>query len=1293
MKVHASVPPVRSSRTLVASPVSAAGAGRSPAAPQGVVLIITLVMLSVVTFMAVTFLAVSRRERVAVTVVEEQTRARLMAETAVARAQAEVVSRVIASSNLLNYGFFVSTNFISPYGFDAGLPLIVPNPTNVNYERTLSGGPMTADGTPWLRNIANLQYDPRPPVFFSVTNDPRVPLDFRFYLDLNRNGRFESNGLLPELGFNGQWLGTNGLSWRGGGELVLSNFFVGDPEWVGILQDPGLPHSPTNRFIGRMAYLVQPAGKSLDLNFIGNHALRINDTQLQLDGYYRNQGVGSWELNLAAFLRDLNTNVTTFYNYRGLAGPGTGAAAEDALSILRYRYGGDLRNLLPVGTLYGPQAANAFQADWIDGYSDGPAFTATNLLGLTIDDDLTPPNKPWSGSDNPRTYVDLQELFDTNKVLTTAGNAIWPARMLLAQNALSSYDRYTFYRLQSQMGTDSGAGELGKVNLNYNNTPPLSATNFVTWTPQAFFEAAANRLFVAARRTNIVRAGNNLYTNFYIGNALVRPGMSVTNILVHPYNEYTPEVHRLLQLAVNLYDATTNRADTAYPHLPTVLRPLFATEGDAIFIKGYEPVTNNARAILQSERILSLAIPAHRTQLASLERAIVYDVPFLIGAKKGLPNFNEFSLRNVAQVTRKLEVRKRTPADPQPFQTNLMYLLTLTNQFGLELWNSYTNPFPRAVRVQILGSYSLALIDGARTNVPLAYTNLPYNTNLVLNANQWTSNQFLLPILRPISLANTMAYQPVPAPNLIPAGLNTPFVANQGFYFPDWSLRGTNSFICAILDEGTGNFLDFVSLGLLRSDLYITRELAGRETLAQVGATTEPGNVWDTNRVGGGTTITTPMVGIENQMQISLGNLPVSDAQWRSYSQSTVEGQDKAKSIDRFRMFHGLTPLVYTSERERQALLAELSGRTAVQAPFSPTRKLYSDSSWQANDPLVHYLVSDLLDPQNRPDDPDRTNTVRFAVPPTAVLTNSNLGFINERYAPWGGNPNLTPGPRAYDNRVKDPLITRSDDWHFPTNKFPSLGWIGRVHRGTPWQTVYLKSGVISPREWLAWSGSAGTHPTNDWPLLEAFTTAANENAARGLLSVNQTNLAAWSAVLSGLSVLSNLTPATVVLNGQQPEFQEVFIQPDGPAGLTRYPQLRRIVEGINRTRLGEVTNNQQTIPVFNRLGRILATPELTVASPFLDPNHYVTDPVLERIPQQILSLLREDDPRFVVYAFGQALREAPNSLYLQAGGFNRLCTNYQVTAEYAAKAVIRIEGTPLNPRAVIESYRELPAQ
>ena len=44
---------------------------------------------------------------------------------------------------------------------------------------------------------------------------------------------------------------------------------------------------------------------------------------------------------------------------------------------------------------------------------------------------------------------------------------------------------------------------------------------------------------------------------------------------------------------------------------------------------------------------------------------------------------------------------------------------------------------------------------------------------------------------------------------------------------------------------------------------------------------------------------------------------------------------------------------------------------------------------------------------------------------------------------------------------IKDPLVYCSDDWNFPTNKFPTVGWLGRVHRGTPWQTVYLKASNV----------------------------------------------------------------------------------------------------------------------------------------------------------------------------------------------------------------------------------------
>jgi len=47
---------------------------------------------------------------------------------------------------------------------------------------------------------------------------------------------------------------------------------------------------------------------------------------------------------------------------------------------------------------------------------------------------------------------------------------------------------------------------------------------------------------------------------------------------------------------------------------------------------------------------------------------------------------------------------------------------------------------------------------------------------------------------------------------------------------------------------------------------------------------------------------------------------------------------------------------------------------------------------------------------------------------------------------------------------------------------------------------------------------------------------------------------------------------------------------------------------------------------------------------------------------QQILSLLKIGDPRFVVYDYGQALKPARDSIRAS----DRVCTNYQVTAEVA---------------------------
>jgi len=81
-----------------------------------------------------------------------------------------------------------------------------------------------------------------------------------------------------------------------------------------------------------------------------------------------------------------------------------------------------------------------------------------------------------------------------------------------------------------------------------------------------------------------------------------------------------------------------------------------------------------------------------------------------------------------------------------------------------------------------------------------------------------------------------------------------------------------------------------------------------------------------------------------------------------------------------------------------------------------------------------------------------------------------------------------------------------------------------------------------------------------------------------------------------------------------------------------------------------------------------------------------IDDYAYERIPQQILSLLRVGQPRFVIYAYGQALKPA------HIDPATGIVDNYQVTAEYATRTVVRVEGDPRGRvRTVVESFNILP--
>jgi hypothetical protein len=1351
---------------------------------RGVALVITLVMLAVVTLMAVTFLAVSRRERSAVTVTEEQTTARLMADAALARAQAEVVAKMFARANLLAYDLLVSTNYIERAGFAPNQARGNYNFTNVNYDYQQNGRPLSGDQA--LVNLTNLFYDPRPPVFVRTNEDPKLPLDFRFYLDLNRNWRFETNGELPVMSRLNKVYDLDGeeVSYAPG-RSCLSNFFIGDPEWIGVLNYPDWPHSPSNRFIGRWAYLVLPAGKSLDWNFIHNHAAlspgQNEDLKLAEDRFYRNQGVGSWELNLAAFLRDLNTNVWTDYVYHGYGPPSLAQTFLDALGFLRYRYASNYANLKSVDSLFGPRGGAAFQTDDIDGYSDGPPEGGVKVLESTAAN-KDKPDRPWAGSDNPAGYFEPQELFDPTKVPGQGAAPYWK-RLLDAQTNNDSYDRYTFHRMLGQIGMDSAPANRGKMNLNYDhlttNAATLAggpnATNFVPWSPLAFFTNAAERLLQASRWTNTFpiaytdtagAARTGLVSRLFIGDTEVRPEFCLTNILVYgvfssnvaflppslllpplgdnsaqrmpvpaygttlarqPVNtEYTPAIHRLLQVAANIYDAMTNRCvDPRDPPggfmvtnaPPTVFRPLFGVEVDSwhtnICIRSFVEVTN---AAFLNRPFYDVHDAAQLRQIITLGKGKpfvdlnLYSVPLIIGAKKGLPNFNEVSLLSLAQATRKVELRRKAGAPvslqvtnmaagltdeemqriAQGFDINQTYLLSISNRLGLECWNSYTQDYRRLLRVRVEGDLLQTLTStnrGIANDLARAtYQSNHYRADIALSG--WRGNDFLLPVLTNMILLSNAVYNYSASSLPFDARAKPPAVDNRTrFYIPEWSLYVTNRFYYALIDEASGRVLDFVSF----ANLTTKRDLSGRMNRT---AHPPPGRSralqfepWMTNRYNNSQLAADWTYGVQRQLAFSCGKPDPGASIWRNYN---AEVTDKTLSQRMFREF--------LSDPKQ----------TVHQAPFSPSLRLRREWSWQVNDPLVHYVAGDLARVDltsagavvaTADDDPDE------ALPVTDTpLSNRNLGAVNVRvvYRPWGqpGREDIA----AYDPRLKDPLIRRSDDWDFPTNKFPNLGWLGRVHRGTPWQTIYLKSGRVglagwgvdtnellpcaiagvpgTNTTWYNWAFSLGTHPTNDWKLLDVFTAAPNDNAARGLLSVNQDRLAAWSAVLSGVLALTNTTPLSRTNNAAA--YVEVQIHPNAQPNS---PQLRWIVNGINRARA------YQTNGVFNRLGDLLATPELTFASPFITPDNLVNDLILERIPQQILSLVKADEPRFVVYAFGQSLREAPNSIYLSPGPFYQLCTNYQVRGEFATKTVFRVEGSITNLHAVVESYNELPVE
>ena len=104
------------------------------------------------------------------------------------RAEGQLAAPIVATTNMLSGDLVVSRSFINPLGFQPG----ISSPTNVSY---VYGNGQPLNPADFLQNLTNLLIDPRVPVFIRTNRPPAAPVsEFRFYIDLNRNGRFDTNG-------------------------------------------------------------------------------------------------------------------------------------------------------------------------------------------------------------------------------------------------------------------------------------------------------------------------------------------------------------------------------------------------------------------------------------------------------------------------------------------------------------------------------------------------------------------------------------------------------------------------------------------------------------------------------------------------------------------------------------------------------------------------------------------------------------------------------------------------------------------------------------------------------------------------------------------------------------------------------------------------------------------------------------------------------------------------------------------------------------------------------------------
>jgi hypothetical protein len=272
---------------------------------------------------------------------------------------------------------------------------------------------------------------------------------------------------------------------------------------------------------------------------------------------------------------------------------------------------------------------------------------------------------------------------------------------------------------------------------------------------------------------------------------------------------------------------------------------------------------------------------------------MVCGIPLVIGAKKGFPNFNAFAMQTLVQVTRSLQFHRSGDLTFAPVnEIDQMFVMGISNAFGVEAWNSYSTPFPRSLQMVALPDLTV-LVTNLETGKCLDSTSaryLPLTTTVNVASNTWPGYAWFapqdsfvmpwtngsLPYTNHVFLTNS-AYQRAGDQFVPVTGLFERTIGATNFYVPHWQVTLKIRLRFALVDSG--RIVDYVNLTADNAFNITDALMTGGQCNDPYTPDGSIGSMWCTNRLYGGTSDAIPTAGINNQIEASMGHI---NADWNS---------------------------------------------------------------------------------------------------------------------------------------------------------------------------------------------------------------------------------------------------------------------------------------------------------------------------------------------------------------------------------------------------------------------------